>query len=568
MLLDQVRSPPHPLLCAHPPFPLQPAGVFGLCGAAATGPCRMVENLSASAVIRDTISSTATDLLRRLDHTVQNLGKNKPTEEAPIMYKVIHRGGALVRAGYDTSSSQVHQLAAGEVATVVELHGRRARIVTPVEGWVSTETKEGVMIMKPTSLPSSRRQEAFQVAFEQKFSRLKAQKEASSSFDDPRIQRPGQPARRTPSNSPSPRSRYDDRDNGRRRDRNRDGDDDQREVDWSRSRNGQRRDGSREDDRCRNDHRRRDDDRRLDDDRRRDQDQDRDRRGGVSQGGSATKPVFSLGPPSSSDCPPRLAPPDSGAFVPVMAPPSKSQARRPQDLFDPFADDPGPHTTSDGASEADLLALQAGGTAPPAGGCASMVGPTNFGGTPGAGFAWAAPGSGSGGTQAIDFGAFTAAAPAAGFLGPKAAGSTTGGLAGTGFGGVPTYGGLGGTLADSGFGGAHVGGGFGAFTGAAPATGFTIGMQDAALRSAQVADFGAFTAAGPAVPAVRPSGAGSVGNPGPQQPVPQIDDLMTRAMAGVANLSFEQRMAQSNKPQGGGGVPMGMMQQQQQPFMR
>ena len=30
---------------------------------------------------------------RGLDHTVQNLGRNKPTDEAPIMYKVLPLGG-------------------------------------------------------------------------------------------------------------------------------------------------------------------------------------------------------------------------------------------------------------------------------------------------------------------------------------------------------------------------------------------------------------------------------------------------------------------------------------------
>lgn len=601
----------------------------------------MVENLSASAVIRDTLSSTATDLLRRLDHTVQNLGRNKPTDEAPIMYKVIHRGGALVRAGYDTSSSQVHQLAAGEVATVVELHGRRARIITPVEGWVSTETKEGVMIMKPTSLPSSRRQEAFQAAFEQKFSRLKAQKEASNSFDDPRIERPGQPERRTPSNSPSPRSRYDNRDDSRRRARDRDGDGDRRGVDWSRDGNGQRGDGRLGDDRRRNDHRHRDDDQHLDEDRCRDQDQDRDRRDGVSQGASAARPVFAFGLPASSGRPPRLAPPSSGAPVPVIAPPSKNQsggspavdlltigeapdpygsaqsgaadglalagggsysngsgvspgplphgegggagggglstdlldmgavalAAPPQHLFDPFTAASGPHTTVAGARAADPPAFQVGQAVGPAGGCDSMVGAAIFGSACGAGFAQAAPGSGLGGVQAVDFGAFTAAAPAAGFVGPTAAGSFIGDLAGTCQGGVPAGGGFGGTLAECGFGGAHTDGGFGAFTGPAPAAGFTTGVQGAGLRAPQVADFGAFTGAGPAVPAIRPCGAASASKAGLQQPVPQVDDLMTRAMAGVANLSFEHRMAQSNKSQGGVGVPMGMMQQQQ-PFMR
>jgi len=96
----------------------------------------------------------------------------------------------------------VHQLAAGEVVTIVELVGRRARIITPVEGWVSTETREGVQIMRPCTM-QHRTNEAFEHMFEQKFSRLKAQ-QSTGGHTDARNER-------SPSASPrsSPRDRSD-----------------------------------------------------------------------------------------------------------------------------------------------------------------------------------------------------------------------------------------------------------------------------------------------------------------------------------------------------------------------
>mmetsp|Transcript_14902 Transcript_14902/g.32853 ORF Transcript_14902/g.32853 Transcript_14902/m.32853 type:complete len:510 (+) Transcript_14902:276-1805(+) len=175
-----------------------------------------MENLTASAVIKDKLGHVASDFLHKLDHTVSNLGKNKPTEGQPMNYKVTHKGGALVRAGYETTSAQVHQLAAGEVVTMVELVGRRARIISPVEGWVSTETKDGVQIMRPCTMQrKSVQNEAFEQMFEQKFNRLKNQGKSggtSSSGVDPRTQR----YERTP--SPEPDRRRRDRDRNRDRD--------------------------------------------------------------------------------------------------------------------------------------------------------------------------------------------------------------------------------------------------------------------------------------------------------------------------------------------------------------
>lgn len=89
---------------------------------------------------------------------------------------MVHRGGALVRSGYETTSSQVHQLSEGEIATVVEQAGRRVRIIAPVEGWVSVETKDGVTIMRPTAIQRrGYKKEAFESHFDASAQRISGQ---------------------------------------------------------------------------------------------------------------------------------------------------------------------------------------------------------------------------------------------------------------------------------------------------------------------------------------------------------------------------------------------------------
>eukprot|EP00439_Symbiodinium_sp_Y106_P037934 s2524_g4.t1 len=206
-----------------------------------------MENLTTGAVLKDKLTHIATDLINKVDHTVQNFGKNKPSEDAPITYKepltsfnslVVHRGGALVRSGYETTSAQVHQLSEGEIATVVEQAGRRVRIISPVEGWVSVETKDGVIIMRPTALQRrGYQQEAFESHFESKFERLKAkQRQGANSGglfeEDPRASDNWR-RDRSPDDYEGGGSRRDDRwddrrDGGRRDDRRDDYRDDRR----------------------------------------------------------------------------------------------------------------------------------------------------------------------------------------------------------------------------------------------------------------------------------------------------------------------------------------------------
>lgn len=160
-----------------------------------------MEHLTAGAILKDKIAGIATDLITKLDSAVQSIGQNNPTLDNPITYKVVHRGGALVRSGYETNTPQVHQLSAGETVTVVERVGRRVRIISPVEGWVSTETKDNVQIMKPTAVNRSHTDEAFEHHFESKFNRIKAMHRREHGTDglfeeDPRTRE------RSPSDSP------------------------------------------------------------------------------------------------------------------------------------------------------------------------------------------------------------------------------------------------------------------------------------------------------------------------------------------------------------------------------
>jgi len=173
------------------------------------------------AVLKDKISSAATDFVNKLDNKVQNFGKAKPTEGDPLNYKVIHKGGALVRSGYDTSTAQVHQLGVGETVTIVELVGRRARIIQPVEGWISTETKDGVQIMRPCTMQRrSAQNEAFEHMFEQKFNRIKGSRGSQGYEVDPRCAEFDHRALASDDRSLSPRDRspdYSDDDRDRRR---------------------------------------------------------------------------------------------------------------------------------------------------------------------------------------------------------------------------------------------------------------------------------------------------------------------------------------------------------------
>ncbi len=76
------------------------------------------------------------------------------SEANPRYYMVLARQGALVRKELDLDSPEVFKLEFGDVVTCVDISGRRARIIDPVEGWVSISSQQDEVILEPTFPPS------------------------------------------------------------------------------------------------------------------------------------------------------------------------------------------------------------------------------------------------------------------------------------------------------------------------------------------------------------------------------------------------------------------------------
>lgn len=94
-----------------------------------------------------------------------------PLSEAnPRYYMVISSQGALVRKQMELDSPQVYNLRFGEVVTVAEIVGRRARLIDPVEGWVSLTTSDNECIFELTFPPDKRTQVR---TMERRFEKLK-----------------------------------------------------------------------------------------------------------------------------------------------------------------------------------------------------------------------------------------------------------------------------------------------------------------------------------------------------------------------------------------------------------
>jgi len=516
-----------------------------------------MENLTTGAVLKDKLSSVASELATKATNAVQSLGSGKPTEENPISYKVVHRGGALVRSGFETTSGQVHQLSAGEVVTVVELIGRRARIVTPIDGWISIETKDGVQIMKQCALQrKSQQNEAFENAFERKFQKMKDKQNRSTL--DPRAERSDSGSR---SNSPR------DRRNDRRRE---DSYDRHKEAYDPPPKGSRRRDDSYDKSRRRDDSRDRD---------YRDSRRDRDRDPEPKKK-EEPKIVPKLAAPGSKiDAPvPKLA-------APGIAPPSNITAGATSDMFN-F--NPSPSTGSNPpAPSGGMDLLDMGSTT------ASSQPVDFFASTPST--TPVLPVTGGQGNSSGDWNAFQSTAPPAQQQqapqpqpymnafggGPQAAmqpqmqnlmGNQMGGFAGAQP--QPGWGGMG--QAPMGMQAGNFGMQPGMQGGMQP--GFQMGQNPMAPQAGYSAAFGGGVMGG--MPGNMPGGMpGNMSFPQQQQqwgafnaatgpsggttpvvgmptgstaPGNSIDDLLSKTMDGVANLSFEQRKQQSQ----GTGMPM------------
>ena len=96
------------------------------------------------------------------------------SESNPRYYLVLHPLGALVREAEDLSSPSVYNLRQGDVVTCVELLGRRARLVDPVEGWVSLVSTSNEVLMELTFPPDKKTQVK---TMNRRFDKLKEQQQ-------------------------------------------------------------------------------------------------------------------------------------------------------------------------------------------------------------------------------------------------------------------------------------------------------------------------------------------------------------------------------------------------------
>lgn len=111
------------------------------------------------------------------------------TEANPIYFIVVANQGAMVRKSIELDSAPVHGLRRGDLVTCVDLSGRRARIIEPVEGWVSTRTQENELILEVTIAPDKKTQVS---QMEKRFEKLKAEQQQQPDDQDKAVPAPGQ----------------------------------------------------------------------------------------------------------------------------------------------------------------------------------------------------------------------------------------------------------------------------------------------------------------------------------------------------------------------------------------
>lgn len=99
------------------------------------------------------------------------------TEANPRYYLVVAAQGAMVREGIELDSPAIQGLRVGDIVTCVDVSGRRAKIIDPVEGWVSIRTETNQMILELTIAPDKETQVA---QMERRFEKLKAQQCSTS----------------------------------------------------------------------------------------------------------------------------------------------------------------------------------------------------------------------------------------------------------------------------------------------------------------------------------------------------------------------------------------------------
>eukprot|EP00466_Bigelowiella_natans_P013466 jgi/Bigna1/76104/fgenesh1_pg.39_\ len=75
--------------------------------------------------------------------------EQEATQERSSSFRVIWAGGAIVREDMDLSSNMAGIIPPGTVVEIVEKFGRRGRVTTPLQGWISLATSKGVAILEP-----------------------------------------------------------------------------------------------------------------------------------------------------------------------------------------------------------------------------------------------------------------------------------------------------------------------------------------------------------------------------------------------------------------------------------
>jgi hypothetical protein len=65
-----------------------------------------------------------------------------------MQYRVVGQSGATVRKDINLDSPLVANLEKDTIVDISTIKGRRARIVSPVEGWSSIKTETGYVILK------------------------------------------------------------------------------------------------------------------------------------------------------------------------------------------------------------------------------------------------------------------------------------------------------------------------------------------------------------------------------------------------------------------------------------
>jgi len=153
-----------------------------------------MDNLTRGSILKDKIAGIASNALHSADKKLNDFINQTPTDFRPMRYKVIHKGGALVRAQEDVESAFVHQLKNGDTVTVTEIVGRRCRIISPVDGWVSLRTKtDDIQILKPVPfsglVQTQQSAGSFENHFEKRFQELKGKQGTRATVTDDKLTR-------------------------------------------------------------------------------------------------------------------------------------------------------------------------------------------------------------------------------------------------------------------------------------------------------------------------------------------------------------------------------------------